>query len=473
MEPISLLQQDITYTPFNKTENITEGDHELVFSYGASKERIKTVFKTLGETVRTKYFGSGYKKEVEGTTVKEMHYIPCGENNIIYVIENGVGEFFYNYKDHLGSPLILTDDVGTVVAAQSFDAWGRKRNPNNWTYTAIPNTPSWLRAYTGHEYLPEFSLINMNGRMYDPVIGRVLSPDNFVQNPTNSQSYNRYSYVWNNPLKYTDPSGDFVVTSLVVGYFLFTTDVGYELQKFWSPIAVQFQAGFGSEGRRIGFELSVGAPKYFPVSVRWHYGRTSYSDGYGGGIDGTSSFWGVETTVGGVFSVSTFNYTSKAIDGTNTSQSTAKFRVGGVLNNIAYENDYQGSFLGDQGDRYRSAALEGTFAGIFNSGFNIFTGDPDQDGQDRLLYLEDGTGRSEEKSVYYGGNINDYRAGILYFGIDGVGKIGGNSELIRHRIQNQFAHDWAMKGGSKHIKVLDTPSETFYYFGTGTGSNLW
>ena len=47
----------------------------------------------------------------------------------------------------------------------------------------------------------------MNGRMYDPVIGRVLSPDNFVQDPNNAQNYNRYSYCLNNPLKYNDPTG--------------------------------------------------------------------------------------------------------------------------------------------------------------------------------------------------------------------------------------------------------------------------
>jgi RHS repeat-associated protein len=55
-----------------------------------------------------------------------------------------------------------------------------------------------------------FGLINMNGRMYDPLLGRMLSPDPFVQAPTFTQSFNRYSYVWNNPLKYTDPSGYFV-----------------------------------------------------------------------------------------------------------------------------------------------------------------------------------------------------------------------------------------------------------------------
>ena len=48
----------------------------------------------------------------------------------------------------------------------------------------------------------------MNGRLYDPLVGRMLSPDNFVQDNTNSQNYNRYSYVMNNPLKYTDPTGE-------------------------------------------------------------------------------------------------------------------------------------------------------------------------------------------------------------------------------------------------------------------------
>jgi RHS repeat-associated protein len=63
------------------------------------------------------------------------------------------------------------------------------------------------RGFTGHEHLPQFNLINMNGRLYDPTISRMLSPDNYVQDPTHTQSYNRYSYVLNNPLKYTDPSG--------------------------------------------------------------------------------------------------------------------------------------------------------------------------------------------------------------------------------------------------------------------------
>jgi RHS repeat-associated protein len=77
--------------------------------------------------------------------------------------------------------------------------------------------PSWLyRGYTGHEMLQEFALINMNNRMYDPVLGRMLAADNLVQDSYSTQAYNRYSYGWNNPVTYVDPNGDELVTALVI-----------------------------------------------------------------------------------------------------------------------------------------------------------------------------------------------------------------------------------------------------------------
>jgi RHS repeat-associated protein len=80
----------------------------------------------------------------------------------------------------------------------------------------------WLyRGYTGHEQLDAFGLINMNGRLYDPALARVLSPDNYVQDPFSSQHYNRYSYAHNNPLVYNDPDGQLphlVIGALVGGF---------------------------------------------------------------------------------------------------------------------------------------------------------------------------------------------------------------------------------------------------------------
>ena len=75
---------------------------------------------------------------------------------------------------------------------------------------SLSKGPMFDRGYTGHEHMTAFDLINMNGRLYDPVLGRMLSPDIAIQDLYNQQAYNRYSYCLNNPLRFTDPSGYFV-----------------------------------------------------------------------------------------------------------------------------------------------------------------------------------------------------------------------------------------------------------------------
>ncbi len=125
---------------------------------------------------------------------------------------------YYLSSDHLGSiNLIVDGSNGNVVDDLSYDSWGRNRNPIDWSYSNFTHSSITDRGYTSHEQLTNFGLINMpvrrndngggNGRIYDPMTLGFLSPDPFVQNPSNSQNYNRFSYVLNNPLKYVDPSG--------------------------------------------------------------------------------------------------------------------------------------------------------------------------------------------------------------------------------------------------------------------------
>ena len=130
---------------------------------------------------------------------------------------------FYGF-DHLGSVTAMTDQTGQVLGASSgpdstlmnYDAWGARRNPDG-EVPAAPgafNLQTGHREFTGHETIPDFGLVNMNGRIYDPALGRFLAPDPNVQFPTDMQSYNRYTYVNNNPLSFTDPTGFFSLGSI-------------------------------------------------------------------------------------------------------------------------------------------------------------------------------------------------------------------------------------------------------------------
>jgi len=125
------------------------------------------------------------------------------------VIQTGTNSpvIYYLCKDHLGSITGIMNSNGNMLKELNYDPWGKRRNPQDWSYTNVTASTYTERGFTGHEHLDSFGLINMNGRIFDPEISRFLSPDPVVQNPYNILNYNRYSYCLNNPLKYTDPSG--------------------------------------------------------------------------------------------------------------------------------------------------------------------------------------------------------------------------------------------------------------------------
>ncbi|MEL6848197.1 MAG: FG-GAP-like repeat-containing protein, partial [Bacteroidota bacterium] len=218
--PISHDQQDIQFTSFMQPSQIAEGNLDFDLTYGPDGERRKmeTVHSSNG-LIGERYYAGAYEKDIQNGTTRELHYIYGGDGLAAIVVkQNGQYQYYYTYKDYLGSILTVTTSAGAVAGEQNFDAWGRKRNVSSWNYSNVGTTPAWLyRGYTGHEHLDEVDLINMNGRMYDPLNGRMLSVDNFVQNPEYSQSYNRYAYAFNNPLKYTDPNGEIAFVPILAG----------------------------------------------------------------------------------------------------------------------------------------------------------------------------------------------------------------------------------------------------------------
>jgi RHS repeat-associated protein len=211
--PITISQalQQLTYTPFLKTATVTEANVQTNFMYGPDYQRLKSEFYVSGSLNTTKYYLGGFERVISGSYTRDIHYITVG--NSIAIIETPLyssSNIHFVYTDYLGSLLTRTDINGTVDAEQNFDAWGRDRNPNTWQYGGTGISFQFFdRGYTGHEHMPYHALINMNGRMYDPIQGRMLSPDNYVPNPLHTQGYNRYSYANNNPLSFTDPDGNF------------------------------------------------------------------------------------------------------------------------------------------------------------------------------------------------------------------------------------------------------------------------
>ncbi|MEM9687285.1 MAG: RHS repeat-associated core domain-containing protein, partial [Bacteroidota bacterium] len=135
---------------------------------------------------------------------------------VVLKSDGETSEFLYLHRDYLGSILAITDQQGQLVEKRHFDPWGNITHVQDGGPPLTP--PEGMgtaglgllldRGYTGHEHLQRVELIHMNGRLYDPLLHRFLAPDNYVQDPYNTQNFNRYGYVFNNPLMYTDPNGE-------------------------------------------------------------------------------------------------------------------------------------------------------------------------------------------------------------------------------------------------------------------------
>jgi RHS repeat-associated protein len=138
----------------------------------------------------------------DGDSRVDYHYIHANGHAVAQFTTSNVesDELQYLLRDHQDSVVATTDTSGAVLDRFEYDPFGVRT-------TTVGSDEHSHRGYTGHEHLGELDLIHMNGRVQDPQLGRFLSPDPLVQASDHSQSLNRYSYVWNNPITRVDPSG--------------------------------------------------------------------------------------------------------------------------------------------------------------------------------------------------------------------------------------------------------------------------
>ncbi|MGC4013390.1 MAG: FG-GAP-like repeat-containing protein [Luteolibacter sp.] len=229
----------------------------------AKQDLVRTFLDTSKAEVDKTYAG-GYEREVHSVT-------PAGGSKAVSrtIHRHTMGSAIYTVDDKVGASTgpvarlstLLTDPLGSTdvilvsewstagwavgkAERQSFSAWGERRNADTWASLRTASTDDYQtsgadydRGYTGHEMLDDFGLIHMNGRIYDAEIGRFLSADPYVQVPEWSQNFNRYSYVLNNPLTNTDPTGHQIsgfMQAVIMVVSLIVSAVSYGLASAWA-----------------------------------------------------------------------------------------------------------------------------------------------------------------------------------------------------------------------------------------------
>ncbi|MFV0289641.1 MAG: RHS repeat domain-containing protein, partial [Mangrovibacterium sp.] len=220
---IPLRDQRIIFNSFKQPNRISEGNYTAYYTYGVSNQRTKMRLESGSSTVLQRYYLGGCYEEdkASGTTTQRLYLDGDYYTAPAVFVKEGSANWkiYYICRDYLGSITHVLAADGSLKQELSYDAWGRLRNPSTLEIYSPGSEPTLFlgRGYTGHEHLNCFGLIHMNGRLYDPAVGRFLSPDNNIQAPDFSQNFNRYSYCLNNPLKYNDPEGEFVVAAFLIG----------------------------------------------------------------------------------------------------------------------------------------------------------------------------------------------------------------------------------------------------------------
>ena len=203
----------VTWRSHNRPNKIGDPNgYSATFSYAPDRSRWKQVSTYAGGTDTTFYVGGLLEKLTTPTRTHWKHLIPTPSGQVQVIRRSdGSKDTFYVTTDHLGSTDAVLNASGTVLMRGSFGVHGARR-ASNWQ--GAPSSTEWQaiadttrRGYTGHEQIDNVMVVHMNGRVFDPVIGRFLSADPYIDGPQTTQGWNRYAYVHGNLLSATDPTG--------------------------------------------------------------------------------------------------------------------------------------------------------------------------------------------------------------------------------------------------------------------------
>ena len=225
----------IVWTSYNYPSELNEANRTFEYSYDADRQKWKQIYTINGSSETTYFAGRRFEKNLNSNGTDYRHYVIANGRAVAMFVDKTSGSDFTRYflHDHLGSQDGIVEDNGTTIqVSDSFSAYGERRDPTDWVGDTSQSNKVKLadttdRGYTDHVNMINTSLIHMNGRVYDAEIGRFLSPDPHVANPMSTQGFNRYAYVENNPMRYTDPSGFCIDGYSCVIEFLFGTALNF------------------------------------------------------------------------------------------------------------------------------------------------------------------------------------------------------------------------------------------------------
>ncbi|WP_119789571.1 T6SS effector amidase Tae4 family protein [Flavobacterium anhuiense] len=232
--------QSITYNSFKSPYEITEaGIDKISFTYNDNNDRSSMFYgginavKTQRPNRKDYSFDGSMEVKTASGSVELITYIGGDAYTAPLMLKSdGTTEnYFYLHRDYQGSIVAITNSSGSIVEKRLFDSWGLILKIQDGSGNALSQLAITDRGYTGHEHLQSAGLIHMNGRLYDPIIRRFLQPDNNIQEPYNTQNFNRYGYCLNNPLKYTDVSGELwgmgeLLSAVVIGAIISASTYG-------------------------------------------------------------------------------------------------------------------------------------------------------------------------------------------------------------------------------------------------------
>ena len=523
--------------------------------YVKDKERISYEYNVFGERSHC-YYGNAEVEKAKRPLLKHYNHdgsveIVCNKTDnstkfvfylggdaysapAILISDGETQKLYYLHRDYLGSIVMLTDEDGNIAEHRHFDPWGQVVKVEDGAGKVLQGLTLLDRGFTGHEHLQTVGLIHMNGRLYDPALHRFLQPDNFVQDPFNTQNFNRYGYCLNNPLAYVDKNGEFfwaaVVIGAIIGASSYAMSATFHNSWSWKDFGLSVLGGavggaitgaLGSTAvltaESIANGIATGAVSSMLPSVNFPIGdwnislsmAVAFGNASGIGANFAVGYndgnWGFSAGVGIMAYNNYYGFGKNAIEvrnsimaswddgttgvslGTNAwsgdfSQRTGMigFRSGDFR--MMYENDGGAGIkhlrLGDRGDSYRTAALN-VSVGEFSAGFNLFTGYRDlQYEKDHGLSDSNGhfprvEGKTSFGRKYPRGFVVETGESYRLGSLTlGYGNyhIGVNSEKVRHAIQDRAIHGIIKDAGFTNCSWK---WDNYFQYRTQNGFTSW